>query len=80
MKIRWVLDLLAENESIAFGDLFGSGTRRIEMVVTFMALMEQMRQKQIKALQDEVFGPISIFLGAGFTLKSQEGDLATHGI
>ena len=79
VKIRWVLDLLAEKESLAFEELFRPGSRRIELVVTFMALLELIRQKQITARQEEVFGPIRIYRAEGFALKSQEGDLATHG-
>ena len=80
VKIRWVLDLLLEHESIAFEDLFKPGARRLELVVTFMALLELIRVKQITAQQDDVFGPIRIHRGESFNLKSQEGELATHGL
>src|SRR5206468_3009651 len=65
VKIRWVLDLLAGKESIAFEALFVPGTSRLEMVVTFMALLELIRQKQITARQTEVFGPIRIYRAEG---------------
>jgi segregation and condensation protein A len=80
VKVRWILDQLAERESIAFQELFVPGARRLELVVTFMALLELMRQKQIVALQTEVFGPIQICRGEGFSPKSLEGSTLTDGI
>jgi segregation and condensation protein A len=80
VKIRWILDLLEEKESIAFGDLFMPGARRLELIVTFMALLELIRLKQITAKQEDVFGPIRVYRGEGFPVKSvQEGSLAPHG-
>ncbi|OGR93375.1 MAG: hypothetical protein A2992_06220 [Elusimicrobia bacterium RIFCSPLOWO2_01_FULL_59_12] len=79
VKIRWVLDLLAEKESIAFEDLFTAGTRRLERVVTFLALLELIRLKQITARQADVFGPIRLYRAEGFPLKSEEGSLKPHG-
>ncbi len=79
VKIRHILDLLAENESIAFEQLFEPGARRLEMVVTFMALLELIRQKQITARQSDVFGPIRLYRAEGFPLKSPEGSSDTHG-
>jgi segregation and condensation protein A len=78
VKIRWILDLLSEKESVAFEDLFKPGSRRLEMVVTFMALLELIRQKQITALQAEVFGPIRICRAEGFPIKSTQ-ELTPHG-
>jgi segregation and condensation protein A len=59
-KIREVLDLLAEQPSLSFEELFSHGRRRIDLIVTFLALLELIRLKQVVALQAEVFGPIRI--------------------
>lgn len=79
VKIRHILDLLAENESVAFEDLFSSGARRLELVVTFMALLELIRQKQITARQSDIFGPIRLYRAEGFPIKSAEGSVESHG-
>jgi segregation and condensation protein A len=80
VKIRHILDLLENRESVAFEDLFTPGARRLELIVTFMALLELIRLKQITALQEGVFAQIRIYRAEGFPVKSpQEGNLATHG-
>ena len=38
-----------------------SGCRRIDLIVTFLALLELIRMKQIVALQPDVFGTIRIY-------------------
>jgi chromatin segregation and condensation protein Rec8/ScpA/Scc1 (kleisin family) len=49
-------------------------------VVTFLALLELMRQKQIIARQAEIFGPIRLYRAEGYALKSaEEGSAAPHG-
>jgi segregation and condensation protein A len=80
LKIRAILDILAEKESIGFEELFTPGSRRLELVVTFMALLELIRLKQITARQTDVFGPIRIYRAEGFPVKSQEQEaIAPHG-
>ncbi len=79
VKIRWILDLLSEKENVAFTDLFTPGARRLEMVVTFMALLELIRLKQITARQADVFGEIRVYRAEGFPIKSNEGELTPHG-
>ena len=61
LKIREVLDLLERKASIAFEELFAAGRRRIDLIVTFLALLELIRMKQIVALQSDIFGSIRIF-------------------
>jgi len=60
-KIREVLDLLEAKSSVAFEELFSGGCRRIDLIVTFLALLELIRMKQIVAMQAEVFGAIRIY-------------------
>jgi segregation and condensation protein A len=60
-KIREVLDILEANESVSFEDLFATSRRRIDLIVTFLALLELIRMKQIVAMQSEIFGSIRIF-------------------
>jgi segregation and condensation protein A len=60
-RIREVLELLTEKTSVSFDELFSGGRRRIELIVTFMAVLELMRLKQIVARQADVFGTIRIY-------------------
>jgi segregation and condensation protein A len=59
-KIREILDLLEEKPSIAFGELFTGSHKRLDLIVTFMALLELIRLKQVVAVQSEIFGEIRI--------------------
>jgi segregation and condensation protein A len=60
-KIREVMDLLETQESLAFEELFSGARRRIDLIVTFLALLELIRLKQIEAKQSKIFGKIRIF-------------------
>ncbi len=60
-KIRELLDRLETKTSLAFEDLFAGAQRRIDLIVTFLALLELIRMKQIVAMQSENFASIRIF-------------------
>lgn len=57
-KIELILKLSAATPRISFDELFGSAATRPEVVVTFLALLELIRLKQLRVLQDEQFGEI----------------------
>lgn len=61
VKIREIMDRLAERESLSFHELFPAGRRRIELIVTFLALLELIRLNQAVARQSDIFGEIQIF-------------------
>ena len=52
--------VLSERPSVRFSELFEGVTSRSEVVVTFLALLELIRLKQITAVQREPFGEIEI--------------------
>src|SRR5438132_2500355 len=52
-KIREILGLFDAKESLAFEELFSGTRRRIDLIVTFLALLELIRLKQIVAMQSE---------------------------
>ena len=60
-KIREVLDRLDMNPSMAFEELFAGATRRVDLIITFLALLELIRMKQILAMQADTFGSIRIY-------------------
>ena len=59
-KIEHLLRVLGERPSVRFSELFEGVTSRSEVVVTFLALLELIRLKQLTAIQREPFGEIEI--------------------
>ncbi len=59
-KIEHLLRLTTARASVKFSELFEGVTSRSEVVVTFLALLELIRLKQLTALQHEHFGEIEI--------------------
>jgi segregation and condensation protein A len=59
-KIERLLRLLGERTSLKFSELFESVTSRSEVVVTFLALLELIRLKQLVAVQRVPFGEIEV--------------------
>ncbi len=59
-KIRLILDSLRRRRAASFRTLFQGATSRIEVVVSFLAVLELIKRKQIVARQDELFGDISL--------------------
>jgi segregation and condensation protein A len=54
------LQRIASSNRFRFSDLFSGAASRIEVVVTFLALLELIRLKQIRAIQKNVFDEIEI--------------------
>ena len=59
-KIEHLMRLIHEKESLRFSELFAGATHRSEVVVTFLALLELIRLKQLTAGQNEAFGEIEV--------------------
>src|SRR3954470_19256829 len=59
-KIDAILRRVADGARIRFSELFGDIASRVEIVVTFLALLELIRLKQIRAIQPDPFGEIEI--------------------
>jgi len=59
-KIEYVLERLDAEKRVSFSSLFRETSTRGEIVVTFLAVLELIRLKQIQAEQPEVFGEIQI--------------------
>ncbi len=60
-KIAELLDRLAVRESLAFEDLFPAAATRADIVVSFLAVLELIRLRVIRAYQAGPFGPIRLF-------------------
>ncbi len=59
-KIQWILSLVKERANVLFSRLFEHAATRTEIVVTFLALLELIRMKQLRVRQSEHFGEIEI--------------------
>jgi len=59
-KIEKILERVANGASVRFSDLFGEIVSRVEIVVTFLALLELIRLNQVRALQQKMFDEIEI--------------------
>jgi segregation and condensation protein A len=59
-KIDTILQRVAAGAPIRFSDLFGATVSRLEVVVTFLALLELIRLKQVRAIQKNIFEEIEI--------------------
>ncbi len=63
-KIDVILQRLAGDSRLRFSDLFDAIAPRVEIVVTFLALLELIRLKQVRATQANPFGEIEIAAAA----------------
>jgi segregation and condensation protein A len=59
-KIHSLLHLLLVTPSIAVSDLFSKAKNKLEIVVTFLAILELIRMKEAVVFQKELFGSIEI--------------------
>jgi segregation and condensation protein A len=59
-KIDLILKMMASGVVLRFSELFGETASRAEIVVTFLALLELIRLKQLKAVQEGAFGEIEL--------------------
>ena len=60
-RIVHLLDRLAAESPLEFTNLFAGSTRRAEIIVTFLALLELLRRRLASARQAEPMGPIMIY-------------------
>ena len=62
-KIEWILQRVADGVPLRFADLFAAMASRVEIVVTFLALLELIRLRQVRATQQSPFDEIEIASG-----------------
>lgn len=60
MKVNELRTLLSVKRKVRFLDLFTPDKSKLELVVTFLALLELMRQRVAHAVQERMFGDILI--------------------
>lgn len=59
-KIDWILRRVGDGVPLRFSELFASMASRVEIVVTFLALLELIRLRQVRATQTNPFDEIEI--------------------
>ncbi|MEI8340974.1 MAG: segregation/condensation protein A [Verrucomicrobiota bacterium] len=59
-KIDLIMKMTGSGVALKFSELFANVASRTEVVVTFLALLELIRLKQIRAVQPDTFGEIEI--------------------
>lgn len=58
--MRTLLDLTARQPRVQLGAVLRRARSRLEVIVTFLALLELIKQQRLKATQDEPFGEIYV--------------------
>ena len=66
-RIEEILVIVREGQSLDFMDLFETERTKIDMIITFLAVLELIRLKRVKVYQRGNFGPIRIFRPVGPT-------------
>jgi segregation and condensation protein A len=64
-KMNFLLDTLRMKGKVIFEFLFEGVRTRVEVVVTFLAMLELVKVRAIRVFQEDQAGPISIELAAG---------------
>ncbi|MBP7216765.1 MAG: segregation/condensation protein A [Candidatus Omnitrophica bacterium] len=59
-KVHQILHLLLVTQAVTIEELFAKAKNKLEIIVTFLAILELIRMKEIIARQKEVFGNIEI--------------------
>jgi segregation and condensation protein A len=59
-KIDWILQRVGAGAAVRFSELFAQAASRVEIVVTFLALLELIRLKQVRARQAGAFDEIEV--------------------
>ena len=62
-KIIYIKDLIILNKKISFNKIFEESSSKAEVVVTFLAILELIKTKDIKVVQENIFDEIIITQG-----------------
>ena len=63
-KIAETTERLLDNPSLRFDDLFEQDSTRLDMVCTFLAVLELIRSGRVRARQSETYGEIRVYWAA----------------
>ena len=74
-KIRWIVDLMEREGHVSFNSLLSSAASRLDIVVSFLAVLELVKDRQVVASQAEPFAEIEPSRGSNwekFRLEAEE--------
>jgi segregation and condensation protein A len=75
-KVKAIVSSLRQSRQIAFSTLLSSARTRLEVVVTFLALLELVKQHMVQIRQDSLFGEIQLQASESFdNLSGDEADI-----
>lgn len=64
MQLKKIRAVLAEQGRVTFESLFDDASEKIEIIVTFMALLDMIMRNEITLKQKTPYGPITILAGS----------------
>jgi segregation and condensation protein A len=77
-EIHKILDVTARQSSVQFTRLLERAQTRIEIIVTFLAILELIKRLQIRAQQDRLFGEIVLVRRADVETPGERHDPAAN--
>ena len=75
-KMTLLLDTLRTQGQVLFEELFRDAQNRMDVVVTFLAMLELVKVRAIRIVQNEPAGPIVIEAAAGLDKAAELADVA----
>lgn len=74
-KVHEILHLLLEKNRVSLSQLFGQTKNKMEIIVTFLAILELIRMKEIIAVQRELFGEVEVKRNQNNIIPYEKRDL-----
>ena len=59
-KVHEILNLLLQQSAVCISELFSKAKNKLEIIVTFLAILELIRLKEIVARQKKLFAEVEI--------------------
>lgn len=69
-RIEYIRNLLIISERMLFKNIFSDNSSKMEVIVTFSAMLELIKLKEIKVTQDNIFSDIYIYKSGGEAVAS----------
>jgi segregation and condensation protein A len=70
-KVRSIIDAIRSVGQLSFSKLVRNATSRLEIIVSLLALLELIKQDTVTAVQDGLFGEVSITPGENWDLDQE---------
>ena len=59
-KVEYIAEIVREQDKISLAELFARAKTKMELITTFLAVLELMKMNLVSAMQDELFGDITL--------------------